>query len=423
MARKTVIIPSKLAGSLSIPPSKSQTLRALLFASLSHGTCRIKNPLISPDTCSMIQALSCLGATIYRDSGELVVIGTAGKILNQDRTIDCGNSGLVLRLIGALSALSPAKTTLFGDASIQNNRPILPLTEALRELGATITYPLSIQGPLLRKKASLAGQDSQPVSGLLIAAAFAPHPIEIYVTSPGEKPWVDLTLHWFDTLNIPYERKGYSYYRLKGNASIAPFTYTVPADWSSLAFPLAAALITESKMTLHHLNFLDPQGDRQLLPLLEQMGARFTYHNSSLEVHPSLLKGVTIDVNPMIDALPILSVIGCFATGKTVLYNGAIARKKESDRIASMAKELSLMGACIEETPDGLIIYPSKLYGAQLHSHKDHRVALSLSVAGLAASSPSELRESCWIDKTYHTFYSDMNSLGAHYETVSTVWV
>ena len=417
------IEPSKLQGNLIIPPSKSHTLRAIVFAALAKGESKIEQFLISPDTKAMIEAVCSLGAKVERRGSTLYVQGFAGEPKRAEDVIQCGNAGQVLRFIGALAGLIPEYTILTGDFSIRHQRPVQPLLHALEQLGVFAVSsrgdahaPIIIKGPFLKQKALLDGQDSQPVSGLLIAAAFAPHPITIQVSNPGEKPWIDLTLHWLKRLEIPYSAKGYTDYRLEGRAQVAGFTYLVPGDFSTAAFPLAAALITRSELCLHNIHMDDVQGDKGVISLLEQMGACFEIDEKmkTLKVKKTEeLKGIRLDINDCIDALPIMAVIGCFAKGTTEIVNGSIARKKESDRIFCIANELKKMGAWIEERPDGLLIHSSRLYGAKLTAHGDHRIALSLCVAALAADGPSMLCDVDCIKKTYPNFYSDFRAIGA----------
>ncbi len=410
------IEPSKLRSSLKLPPSKSHTLRAILFAALGTGVSRIENFLKSPDTDAMILALTKMGARISVSETMLEIEGIDGKPKTPDDVIDCGNSGQVLRFVGAIAALCPGYTILTGDASIRSNRPALPLLDGLNQLGASAFSsrgnghaPLLISGPITNNFAEIEGEDSQPVSGLLIVSAFAPHPIRLKVKNPGEKPWVGLTLDWFSWLGIPYKASNFTEYFMEGSAKIDGFDYTVPGDFSSGAFPIVAALITNSELKIEGIDMQDVQGDKAVIPLLEKMGAKFTIDGKTLFVHKgSSLKGMKIDVNDFIDALPILAVAGCFAKGKTEIVNGAIARKKESDRIASICSELKKMGAKIEETPDGLIVYPSTLCGAEVNSFKDHRIALSLAVAALGAKGQTTIRGAECISKTYPTFCKDL---------------
>jgi 3-phosphoshikimate 1-carboxyvinyltransferase len=422
------IRPSVLHGRLAIPASKSHTLRALVFSLMAHGTSRISHFLPSPDTSAMIQGVRLLGARVEASPTELTIHGTGGKFSPADDVIDCGNSGQVLRFIGALAALSPTYTILTGDDSIRHKRPIQPLIDGLSRLGAFAVSsrgdgfaPIIVKGPLTKTKTSLSGEDSQPVSALLIACSFLPHPIEIEVTHPGEKPWINLTLHWLNKFGIACENHSFERYRLAGNAHVKAFEYTVPGDFSSAAFPIAAALLTHSEITLHPIDMDDPQGDKAIIPLLQQMGAHFVIDpkKQTLTVKKSPpFKGRRIDVNDFVDALPILAVIACFAEGETEIYNAAIARNKESDRIHCIALELKKMGADIEERPDGLRIRPSPLHGAHLETHHDHRLVLALSVAALAATGESTIDGIEAADKTYPTFLADFRAIGAKIECV-----
>ena len=397
---------------------------------MAQGKSHIAHYLPSPDTTAMIHAIRLLGAHVESTADLLTVQGTAGTFSPADDVISCGNSGQVLRFIGALAALSPTYTILTGDASIRHNRPIQPLLDGLSRLGALAISsrgdgyaPIIVKGPLIHSHTHLDGSDSQPVSALLIACSFLPHPTTIEVSQSGEIPWIRLTLDWLHRFHIPCEHHAFARYHLQGGAQIQGFDYAVPGDWSSAAFPIAAALLTHSDLTLHALDSKDPQGDKAIIPLLQQMGAQcvFDAEKKTLRIKPSPpLKGGRIDINDCIDALPILAVIACFCEGDTELYNGAIARKKESDRIHCMATELAKMGANIEERPDGLYIRPAPLHGAHLETHHDHRLVLALSVAALAARGESVIEGVEAAGKTYPTFLNDFCSIGAKIQLENT---
>jgi len=217
------ISPSQLSGTTRIPSSKSHTLRAILCGALANGTSRIEQYLHSPDTEAMIFATRQLGAEIKQNEKSLEISGVAGKVRAPEKPIECGNSGQVLRFIGAVSGLIQGTTILTGDASIRTLRPVTPLLEGLTHLGAKAFSllgngyaPITVQGPFTKDIAYLDGKDSQPVSGLLIASAFAPHPIQIHVTDPGEEGWIELTLDWLKRLDVVYERRGYTWYKVEG---------------------------------------------------------------------------------------------------------------------------------------------------------------------------------------------------------------
>lgn len=421
MSQTARIQASSLRGIHKIPPSKSQTMRALIFASLSKGRSIIRNYLHSPDTDAMIQACRLLGAQIKVMPEILEVEG--GLHLAED-VINTGNSGIVLRFIGAISALTSGYTILTGDDSIRHRRVVKPLLEGLTQLGAFAVSsrgddhaPIIIKGPLKGGTALIEGEDSQPVSGLLMAAAFAPAKTELFVTNPGEKPFVELTLSWFDRLGIPYENDNYEKYVIHGSAEIDGFDYFVPADWSSAAYPIAAALITNSELTIEGVDFNDAQGDKELVTLLQEMGAKFHIEGHSLTVlSGSRLKGCKIDVGRFIDAITLLPVIGCFAEGTTEIVGGKIARFKECDRISSIVSELKKMGAKIEEREDGMTIEQSNLQGALTQSYADHRLAMSLTVAGLAAEGETVISGVESIAKSFPGFFDRLRELGAKIE-------
>jgi len=420
------ISPSKLSGTIEPPPSKSHTLRAIIFAFLASGVSEIHNPLESPDTIAMLQAIENFGAKVEMAPLKIRITGIGGKINACQDAIHCGNSGQVLRFIGAIAALSDHHCVLTGDLSIRTLRPVKPLLDGLEQLGATAfsclnndKAPIIIKGPLKNGVCTVDGADSQPVSGLIIASAFAPHPITIHVTNPGEKPWIDLTLSWLDRFNIPYKRDGYNSYSLEGKAQIKGFNYTVPADLSSVSYPLCAAILTGSPLTITGIDMDDSQGDKALIYLLKEMGADITIEGGSLIIGKSHnLKGRAIDINDFVDAIAMLATLCCFAEGKTEISGASIARQKECDRVHAICCELKKMGAKISEKPDGLIIEQSPLKGAKLNTYHDHRMILALSVAALASPGSSLIQDISAVSKTYPTFAEQMRSIGANIEVM-----
>lgn len=424
--KKITFFPSQLSGMIQLPPSKSQTLRALLFASMGSGKSILRNYLASPDTIAMIEACRSFGAKIEVTPQQIDVVGVDGTITKTEDVIQAGNSGIVARFCTAIGALGSYPVVITGDYSIRHLRPMHPLLEALKQLNVSISSvrgdffpPIIVEGPWLGETAILEGADSQPVSALLIAAAFAKKTTTLIVKNPGEKPWVDLTLDWLERLGLDYARDGYEKYVVQGNSRYKGFEYTVPGDLSSAAFPLVAALVTNSRLEIRNFDLQEKQGDKKILSFLEKMGASVQVDEQRQSVcieKTKDLEGISIDVNDCIDALPILAVLGCFCRGTTHLYNGSIARKKESDRIQSIAQELKKMGARIEELEDGLKIFSSSLVGTTVYSHNDHRIALSLAVAALGSSGSTTIESFDCIDKTFPDFLRDFQSLGAVFE-------
>lgn len=419
---------SQLSGQIAAPPSKSHTLRAILFASLAKGTSIIHRYLASPDTDAMITACQQLGARITTSSECITVTGVSGKPHSPTDTINVGNSGIVLRFIMAVTALLPTQTTITGDHSVRTRRPVKPLMNALNSLGGTCYSlkgnhyaPLEIKGPIKAGDTCVFdGSDSQTVSGLMIAASLLPGHTNLHITNPGEIPWVGLTCHWLNKLGVPWVKHSDTHLTVSGISHWNAFDYTVPGDFSSIAFPVVAAVITQSSVTITHLDFDDPQGDQKLIDALIEMGATITRSETQLSVSPSKqLKGISIDVNDMIDAIPALSVAACFCEGKTQLTNAAIAREKECDRIHAMTTELTKCGAMVADTPDSLTIEATSLHGSNLKSYHDHRTGMALSILALALDQTSLIQHITCINKTYRHFYDDLITLGANLELIA----
>ena len=278
--------------------------------------------------------------------------------------------------------------------------------------------PLSLSEVLYRQEEQeFSGLTPQPVSALLIAAAFTEGPIEIEVESAGEKPWVALTLDWLTRLGIPFENRGFDYFRLSGNVKVKGFEYSVPGDFSSAAFPIAGALITGSELTIKNIDMQDVQGDKELITVFQKMGAiiEIDEKNKVLQVRRGPpLSGTIVDINNFVDAITILSVVACYAEGETFIQNGAIAKEKECNRIGCITSELRKMGAEINETADGLLIKKSSLKGAHVHSHHDHRMAMSLAIAGLGAEGETDISSVECVSKTFPSFAQDFKNIGAN---------
>jgi len=414
---------SHLSAIASIPSSKSQSIRAILFATLANGMSTIENALNSPDIVAMISACRQLGAEIQQHGNQLLIKGVNGCPNTPDDVIDSGNSGQVLRFIACLAGLQNQYIVLTGDASIRHSRPVKPLLEALPALGMTCESmrgdgyaPLIIKGPFKGDSTSLSGEDSQPVSGLLMALAFKAGTTTIRVRDPGEKPWIGLTLKWLERFQVPYQHHNFEEYQITGKATIPGFSYRVPGDLSSLSYPLVAAIITQSEIVIRDIDMTEPQGDKAIVAVLQKMGAKIQINESdnSLSVAKTeALQGIEVDVNDFIDCITIIAVVGCFASGTTKITGAGIARRKESDRITAIRQELQKMGASIEELPDGLIVHQSQLHAAEVKSHHDHRIAMSLAVAAMASTGETVIHDIQCVQKSFPNFAGIMQSLGA----------
>jgi 3-phosphoshikimate 1-carboxyvinyltransferase len=224
---------------------------------------------------------------------------------------------------------------------------------------------------------------------------------------------VDLTLYWLDRLGIEYCHKGLRHFIISGNQSYAPFDRRIPADFSSATFPLAAAAVTGSTLTLRGLDMQDPQGDKAVIGMLQQMGCEVSFGPEQVTITGGDLRGVELDLNDTPDALPALAVVAAFGHGETRLLNVPQARLKEVDRITCMAKELASLGIQTEQLPDGLVVHGGPPRGATVQSYGDHRLAMALAVAGLAAQGTTVVEGAEALDVTYPSFVEAMQGVGA----------
>jgi 3-phosphoshikimate 1-carboxyvinyltransferase len=413
-------VKSVLSGDILIPASKSHTIRAVSIAAMAHGTSLLKNPLISADAISSMNGAKQMGANVETGK-DWIITGVGGKPSDTCRFIDVGNSGTTLRIQTALCALASHPVKFDGDKSIRT-RPMTPLLSALEKLGVIIVEttdgkcPFVIRGPVKGGKTTVNGISSQFLTALLIACPLAEGDSEITVENLHEKPYVEMTLDWLRKMNIRFEQKGTDWFYIQGRQQYNAFQRMIPADFSSATFSACAAAITGSEIVIRGLDFNDHQGDKALFTYLERMGVELKHTPEGVRVKGGRLKGIDIDMNDTPDALPALAVTGCFASGTTRLLNVAQARLKECDRIAAATTELTSMGAHIEELKDGMVIHQSKLKGTQVHGYDDHRMVMSLVVAGLAADGETVVDTAEAVDVTYPSFVEDMRRIGANIE-------
>ena len=414
---------SSLRGRVRIPASKSHTIRGVLIGFLADGISRVSHPLEAADTLSAVHCAEALGAKVDREDSAWVVRGMGGRLPSSPSALDVGNSGTTLGNLIGVCATSAVPVTLDGDASIRT-RPFDSLLASLKELGAVVessgpqgTAPITIHGPLLGGSAHVDGTTSIYLTPLLVAAPLVSGDTELIVDGVmNEKGYVRMTLDWLRAAGIDVEANDdLTHFGIRGGQSYRPVDRAIAADFSSAAFPACAAVLAaDPEVSVLGLDFDDPQGDKQVFDHLRRMGASFDIDGATLRIRRSTdLQGIRMDLSDTPDALPMLAVVGCFAEGETLLDNVAMARIKETDRIAVMCAELGKMGADIEERPDGLVIRKSALHGAHVNGHDDHRVVMALAVAGLLADGETRIDSAESVRITYPTFLESMRALGA----------
>jgi 3-phosphoshikimate 1-carboxyvinyltransferase len=333
--------------------------------------------------------------------------------------VDVGNSGTSLRIGVSVAALAPGTTEFTGDEQIRR-RPLQPLLDALNSLGAEAVSvhnngmaPVKVKGPMNGGHTSVDAFTSQFLTSLLMSCPLAAEDTEITVVNLNERPYIDMTIWWLRKQNIGITHDpDYTCFAIPGNQSYSPFDMEIPADFSSATFFIVLAAVSGGKIVFENLDLSDPQGDKKVLDVVEEMGALVVEEKGTVCVQGGELKGIEVDMNDIPDALPALAVAGCFAEGETRLVNAPQARVKETDRIRVMHEELSRMGADIEELEDGLIIRKSDLKGTSVHGHDDHRIVMALTVAGVNAEGATHVDTAEAVDITFPGFAECMKECG-----------
>ena len=415
-----------LSGTVRAPPSKSFTHRAVIAASLSEGRSTIKNALLCDDTSATIEACRMLGARIaQKESGVLNVEGCP-KPLTPDDVIDCRDSASTMRFLAPVCALADGISVLTGGQSLRV-RPMGPALSALMQLGV-LCYstrgdnrpPLIVfGGGITGGEAVLKGDvSSQFISGLLFASPLGEKDTDLVLSTPLEsKPYVEMTMDVLKKHGLRFEVKDkYRMLHVPCKQTYSPSDHVIEGDYSSAAFLLAAAVVTGSNVKVTNLRSDSVQGDKAIVGLLREMGAQVKVGKDSVEVQnaENELKPIDIDLRNNPDLIPVLTVVSCFADGKSTIRGVKRLKLKESDREGVLLSELTKMGAKIKSAKGTIHIEGIKgLRGAQLDSHRDHRIAMACVVAGLGASGTTTVRGVECVNKSYPNFVGDVVSLGA----------
>ncbi len=428
-----------LHGQVVLPGDKSISHRAALFAALADGESRINNFLVSGVTDAMLRALTALGVPWHLEGDTLVVVGGGTSALKPPQApIDCGNSATTIRLLAGALAAAGIPAVLDGSAGLRR-RPMGRIIEPLQAMGVAIQAgpgggaPLTLAGRPAGERLkplayTLPVASAQLKSCLLLAGLAAGGPVELCEPVPSR----DHTERMLRTLGVHIEdaAPGSPTPTLRlippDPLRLTPLNMTIPGDFSAAAFLLVAALITPGSSVLLKGVGLNPTRTG-LLDALQEMGANILVSSPSLvsgepvgdlTVRAGELRGGSVSgerVVRMIDEFPAFAVAAAFARGPSEVCQAEELRYKESDRIGALCAGLRALGVNAEEKPDGFIVdgRGSLPGGAQLDPHGDHRLAMSLALAGLAAERPVTVEYAGIIGESFPEFSEVLRSLGA----------
>lgn len=415
---------SNIDVSLEVPGSKSLTQRALIAASLANGTSTLVGPLESEDTKYSSGALMQMGVAMDKEKNWLVH-GNGGKIQPAEKPIYLGNNGTATRFLTSVASLGNSAFIIDGDPRM-HQRPIGPLMKALRGWGVDISAtkgtdcpPLAINGHGLTGGTTILpeGKSSQYLSSLLLVAPYAQKPSVLKVE--GEvlsKPYVAMTLSVMDAFGIAVEcTADFSSFAIPQGCYLAR-EYHIEGDASNASYFWAAAAVTGGRVTVTNVPVPSLQGDAMLVPLLGRMGCEVSSSGKGITLQGTKrLEGIRVDMGDMPDVVPTLAVVAAFAHGQTVIENIAHLRIKECDRLSAVVTELTKLGVRVEEEEAAMIIHGdggAGLTGAVIETYEDHRMAMSMAVAGLRVPGVQISGEDC-VAKSFPDFWERFQLLGS----------
>jgi 3-phosphoshikimate 1-carboxyvinyltransferase len=422
-----MIHPSRLSGAIYAPASKSSMQRACAAALLSKGDTVINNPGQSNDDLAAIEVIRVLGARVeHSQNGSLHIFSQGVKPISE--MLNCGESGLGLRMFAPIAALSEKRIVLDGHGSLLN-RPMDFFDEVFPLLGIEINsnsgkLPITIKGPLIPKSIEIDGSlSSQFLTGLLFAyAAAGAENVTINVRGLQSKPYIDLTLQVMECFGWKVENKNYQsfYFPLRNDQTTSLYSknrnvqsYTVEGDWSGGAFLLVAGAIS-GQIVVKGLDNSSAQADRAVLQALIDSGAAISLQTEQIIVGPASLKAFRFDAVDCPDLFPPLVALAAFCEGTSVIKGVHRLAHKESDRARALQEEFAKMGVLIKIEDDQMLIFGGHgVIGAVVHSRHDHRIAMACAVAGLAAQGVTTIQESQAVRKSYPGFYDDIKFLQA----------
>lgn len=412
---------SKLKGIVKVPPSKSMAHRAIICAALGSGVSIIENIDYSDDINATIDGMIALGAYIKKAGDRLTITGAFNKEnkRNAVRTIDCNESGSTLRFLVPVSLLFDGMTKFVGRGNL-GKRPLDTYYNIFKNQGISYStvdgkLSLKIKGLLSSGEFTLPGNiSSQFITGLLFTLPLLEGDSKIIISTELEsKGYIDLTLSCMRDFGISIENNDYKEFVIKGNQGYVSRNYRVEGDYSQGAFYLCADALG-SEVEIKDLRLDSLQGDKEVIEILERMGAKFNYGANLSCKNQNELVSTLIDGSQCPDIIPVISLVAALSKGRTEIINAGRLRIKECDRLRAIVTELNKLGAKIEEKEEGLVIHGVQELegGVEVWSWKDHRIAMTLAIAATRCKKPIIIKDYDCVAKSYPRFFEDYKMLG-----------
>jgi 3-phosphoshikimate 1-carboxyvinyltransferase len=414
---KVIIEPSAVRGTIHAPASKSAMQRGCAAALLHNGTTEIINPGMCNDDMAAIDMIQKLGAEVQPVNGSLLIKSKGVRPVST--TVNCGESGLGIRMFTPLAALSGQEILIHGTGSLLT-RPMDFFDEILPGLGVSVKsnngkLPLAVKGPLVPQDITIDGSlSSQFLTGLLMAfASAAEKQVVISVSNLKSKPYINLTLEVLAHFGYDVQHVNFEQFIIKPPATAIAehIIYTVEGDWSGAAFLLVAGAIAGST-TVIGLDIFSAQADRAILDALRMADAGLNITERQIVVTQSDLKAFHFDATDCPDLFPPLVALAVYCEGTTVIDGVGRLAYKESNRALTLQEEFAKMGIIITLQDDLMLIKGGQhLKGAAVHSRHDHRIAMACAVAALRADGPVSVEDAEAVNKSYPVFWEDLKKI------------
>lgn len=406
---------TKIFGTVQVPPSKSDSQRAILAASLSKGTTVLYSVGESNDELSMLSNCSILGAEIIQlEVGKYSITGI--KEFPKEAVLNVGESGLGLRLITAVCAAHEGTFVINGEGSILN-RPQVFFEDHLTQLGVQVEsnngfLPLKIKGPLIGGKLVVDGSmSSQFLSGLLMALPLIKADTTLTVKNLKSVPYVKMTLETIATFGIEIENKSFEEFYIKGNQAYKSLKYAIESDWSGASFWLVASALGHDVKVLG-LTLDSHQADLEMLNALTGANCGVVADETGIQIDGSNRKAFQFDATHCPDLFPALVAFASFCDGKSSILGLRRLKNKESDRGEVLKEEFGKLGVVIELDGDMMLIHgSSSMKPTNVSAHNDHRIAMCLAVVGINLEGEMEISGAESVKKSYPDFWNHLDSL------------
>ena len=412
----------KVGGSIKAPASKSSMQRAVACAALAEGTSALKSGELCADSRSALRLAETLGAHVElrEDSIEISGIGSAaqGAGSSDPLDLDCGESGLCMRMFSPIAALSEREARLIGNGSLAR-RPMGMVESPLTSLGAYCRttdghQPITVRGPLLGGEAEIdASESSQFLTGLLIALPLSERSSTLHVARAVSRGYLDLTIDTCAAFGVGIDRNGdYSRFDIEGGQRYRATDFEVEGDWSGAAFLVAAAAIAaDGELEIRGLGAGSSQPDRAMLAAAEAAGATPRWEGSRLLVGRARGLPFAFDATDCPDLFPPLAALAAHCAGTSSIRGVHRLRGKESDRAASLKAAFDALGCPVSFDGDAMLIRGGTVKGGKVDAAGDHRIAMAAAVAALGASGEVEIAGSECVAKSWPAFFEDLGAL------------